>query len=74
MTLTDGRVLAQNVRRPMGRGADDPLPVELLEAKFLDCASRVLPEAKAQRLLTLLRGLEEVDDLSLDVGDRLAAG
>ena len=52
----------------------NPLPAELLEAKFLDCASRVLPEAKAQRLLTLLRGLEEVDDLSLDVGDRLAAG
>ncbi len=74
VTLTDGRVLAQRVRQAIGRGVANPLPAELLEAKFLDCASRVLPEAKAQRLLTLLRGLEEVDDLSLDVGDRLAAG
>jgi 2-methylcitrate dehydratase PrpD len=60
VTLTDGRVLAQKVRQAMGRSSDDPLPPALLEAKFLDCASRALPAARARELLGMLRGLESV--------------
>jgi 2-methylcitrate dehydratase PrpD len=63
VTLTDGSVLAQKVRQAVGRGSADPLPVALLEAKFLDCASRVLPAGSARGLLTMLRGLEGVANL-----------
>jgi 2-methylcitrate dehydratase PrpD len=58
VTLTDGRVLTRRVGSAIGRGSSDPLPVELLEAKFLDCASRVLPAGAARGLLTMLHGLE----------------
>ena len=64
VTLTDGRVLTQRVGSAIGRGSDDPLPVELLEAKFLDCASRVLPAAVARRLLPMLRALERLPQIS----------
>ena len=33
-TLTDERVLNAKVARPLGRGPENPLPVELLEAKL----------------------------------------
>ena len=56
VTLTDGRVLAAKVTRPLGRGPENPLPMELLEAKFLNCATRALPMGTAERLLATLRG------------------
>jgi hypothetical protein len=61
--LTDGRVLTAKVDRPLGRGPEHPLPVELLEAKFLNCASRALPMDAAERLLSMLRGLDGVADM-----------
>ena len=64
VTLTDGRVLSQRVGSAIGRGTNNPLPVELLEAKFVDCASRVLPAGAARGLLTMLRGLESVRRMS----------
>jgi 2-methylcitrate dehydratase PrpD len=63
VTLTDGRVLSAHVARPLGRGPTHPLPAPLLEAKFLDCATRALPPAAAQRLLTMLRALHEMADM-----------
>jgi hypothetical protein len=56
-------VLTQKVRQAMGRGSDDPLPAALLEAKFLDCASRVLSAGAARELLATLRRLEDVATL-----------
>jgi 2-methylcitrate dehydratase PrpD len=61
--LTDGRVLTAKVARPLGRGPENPLPVELLEAKFLNCAARALPMDAAERLLVLLRGLDSASDI-----------
>src|SRR6202035_5867638 len=61
--LTDGRVLTAKVERPLGRGPENPLPVELLEAKFLNCAARALPMDAAERLLATLRGLNAVADV-----------
>jgi len=61
--LTDGRVLLAKVARPLGRGPEDPLPADLLEAKFLNCATRALPMEAAERLLTMLRGLDGVADM-----------
>jgi 2-methylcitrate dehydratase PrpD len=46
VTLTDGRVFESAVDAPLGRSADDPISKEALNAKFRDCAGRVLiPQA-----------------------------
>jgi hypothetical protein len=37
--------------------------MELLEAKFLNCATRVLPMEAAERLLATLRGVDAVADM-----------
>lgn len=58
VALTDGRVLSQSVKRPLGRGPEVPLPPELLEVKFLNCAQRTLPSDTARTLLATLRALE----------------
>ena len=63
VTLTDGRVLSQSVKRPLGRGPTHPLPQELLEAKFMNCAMRAIPEDAATRALVLLRGLEGANSI-----------
>ena len=63
VTLTDGRVLAKRVGQAIGRGVENPLPADLLEEKFLDCASRALPAGAGSGLLALLRGLEGVADI-----------
>jgi 2-methylcitrate dehydratase PrpD len=58
VTLTDGRVLAKFVARPLGRGPSIPLPPELLRGKFMDCAGRALSAEAANRLHTMLDALE----------------
>ena len=63
VTLTDGQVLAAKVARPLGRGPEHPLPMELLEAKFLNCATRALPMHTAERLLATLRSVDAVADM-----------
>lgn len=63
ITLTDGRVVTQTVARPLGRGPENPLPLELLEAKFLSCARRVLPHDSAADLLAMLHVLDEIAGL-----------
>ena len=61
VTLKDGRVLTKKVRQARGRGSADPLPADVLEAKFLDCSSRALPETTGRLLLEMLHGLEGLD-------------
>jgi len=63
VTLSDGRVLSAQVARPLGRGPTHPLPAPLAEAKYLDCATRALPLPAAERLLAMLRTLDEVPDM-----------
>jgi 2-methylcitrate dehydratase PrpD len=63
VTLTDGRVLTAKVARPLGRGPENPLPTELLEAKFLDCAMRALSMEQADSLLANLRELDALSDM-----------
>ena len=62
-TLKDGRVLTAKVARPLGRGPEHPLPTELLEAKFLNCATRAMSKQASETLLATLRSLDEVDDV-----------
>jgi hypothetical protein len=39
------------------------LPAELLEAKFLDCATRALPMDAAERLVAMLRAVDAASDM-----------
>jgi 2-methylcitrate dehydratase PrpD len=63
VTLKDGRVVAAKVARPLGRGPENPLPAELLEAKFLNCAGRALGVDRADQLLEVLRRVDTVVDM-----------
>ena len=63
VTLTDGRVLTRHVPRPLGRGPEVPLPSDLLEMKFLNCAQRTLPAGSSHALLATLRGIEGINNI-----------
>lgn len=63
ITLKDGRMVSRRVNQPIGRDSDRPLPQDLLEAKFLNCATRALSPAAAHDLLALLRQIDHISDL-----------
>jgi 2-methylcitrate dehydratase PrpD len=60
--LRDGRVLAQEARGARGY-PDLPASAAELDAKFMACARRALPEAAAEKALGLLRKIEEIGDV-----------
>jgi 2-methylcitrate dehydratase PrpD len=58
VTLQTGATLTQKVHRPLGRGPENPLPNDLLEAKFANCAARTMSANEVPVLLQQLRALE----------------
>ena len=58
LILKNGQTLTQKVHRPLGRGPENPLPAELLEAKFANCAARAMSPNQVPALLAQLRTLE----------------
>ncbi|WP_323718432.1 MmgE/PrpD family protein [Paracoccus aminovorans] len=58
VTLRDGTLLRQSVAAPLGRGPETPLPQEMLEAKFADCARRTLTDDGAATVFALLMRLD----------------
>ena len=48
----------------LGRGPENPLPTELLEAKFANCAARTMSANPVPALLQQRRSLETVDSLA----------
>ena len=74
VSLKDGRVLETKVDQPLGRTVREPISKEALDAKFLDCAGRVLePAAAAEacRSIWSIEKLATVRDLTakLEVAD-----
>ncbi len=63
ITLKDGRVLERRVSQAKGQ-PKNPLTDAQLEAKFRDCAARVLPAARIDPLVTMLKALDTVPDVS----------
>ena len=59
---TDGRTLSCSTDRPVGRGPEKPLPLPALEAKFKDCAGRVMEAGSVARVLELIWRLDEMDE------------
>ncbi len=54
LTLSDGRTLFAKVDRPLGRTSEIPIPYERLQAKFENCAGRVLSLDAVARALQLI--------------------
>jgi hypothetical protein len=69
--LVDGTVLSAKVDRPLGRGPEAPLPPGRLEAKFADCAGRVLAPDRVERLHDLLGRIDELRRVT-DATDAMA--
>ena len=69
----DGRRLSRSVDRPLGRTSANPLPRELLEAKFLDCAGRAVRANTARDALHLCWAVEQLPRIDA-ITDLLAAG
>ena len=72
VTLRSGQKHTLRQERPTGRSPEDPTPPERVRVKFESCASRVLDEGKAGRLLTALESLENVTSVRELVTDTLA--
>ena len=62
IALKDGRVLKRRVSQAKGQ-PKNPLTDAQLEAKFRDCAARVLPAARIDSLVAMLGALEGVPDV-----------
>lgn len=63
ITLTDGRTLQQRVSHAKGQ-PKNPLTDAELDAKFRDCAARVLPAERVASVLDAIRTLQTVPDVS----------
>ncbi len=61
--MADGEIFAERVDRPKG-SVDVPLSDEEIGEKFLDCSTGVLPGKRAHAALSMLAGLENLEDLS----------
>ncbi|WLS06003.1 MmgE/PrpD family protein [Shinella oryzae] len=60
VTLEDGTVLRQTVAAPLGRGPEAPLPQDMLEAKFIDCARRSLSDDGTAEIFGQLMRLDDL--------------
>jgi len=60
VTLEDGTVLRQTVAAPLGRGPEAPLPQDMLEVKFIDCARRSLSDDGAAEIFGQLMRLDDL--------------
>jgi hypothetical protein len=61
--LRDGRVLTRVAEGARGYPAR-PAPEAQLRSKFIDCATRALPEAAADSAWNVLGHIEDMDDVS----------
>lgn len=79
LQLADGRSLSVKVDRPLGRTTENPIPAEMIAAKFDDCAGRVLDgetTMTVRRMIESLETLGSVRDLTTQLartGGRSAA-
>ncbi|MCL1828541.1 MAG: MmgE/PrpD family protein [Oscillospiraceae bacterium] len=61
--LKDGRALTRECFAHLGMPSR-PMPEEMLEKKFRDCAGMKLPAAKVEKCLELLKNLEKLDNIN----------
>ena len=64
ITCKDGRQLHHRVEKAKGRGTQLALSAAELERKFGDCVKRELSHETAQRCLSMIRELENLEDIN----------
>ncbi len=64
VTTNDGRSFAKHVEQALGRGTRDPLPADLLRAKFESCAGRILPVAQVAQLFEATMAFDDLVDFA----------
>ena len=62
VTLRDGTVLAKEASTSRGT-PERPMSAAELAGKFADCAQGLMPEDRQERVIEMVYGLEEVDDI-----------
>jgi 2-methylcitrate dehydratase PrpD len=78
VTLTDGQKFFAKVDRPLGRTSENPIPLERLQAKFENCARRVLSAEQAAAVACAVESFDTVTSVReftklLDPGSALVA-
>lgn len=68
VTLASGERQAASVTAPLGRGPEAPLRPGMLQAKFVDCASRSLTKEGCQKVFGQLMDLENLPLMSALTG------
>ena len=63
VTLVDGRSFSAKVERALGRTAQNPIPLEQLQAKFEDCAMRVLTPVAVRAAARMIDAFEDLDSV-----------
>ena len=63
ITLNSGANFASRVARPLGRTAANPIPPDLLKAKFADCAGSVLSLQQVSAVASALDQFESVSSV-----------
>jgi hypothetical protein len=64
VVLKNGRVLEARVDGPLGRTSNDPIPTEALDAKFRDCAGRMLSSQQAESVLKQIWAVDSLADVN----------
>jgi 2-methylcitrate dehydratase PrpD len=64
VTLKGGATLSARVDQPFGRTSDNPLPPQLLQQKFENCASRVLPRDAVAAVYAAIQDFENLPDVN----------
>lgn len=68
VTLKDGRVLSEKLERALGRTAQNPIPLDQLQGKFENCASRVLNPEAIRRAIEAIEHFENVESVRAFTG------
>lgn len=63
ITLKSGATLSARVDQPFGRTSDNPLPPQLLQEKFENCAARVLPRDAVAAAHAAIQDFENLPDV-----------
>jgi hypothetical protein len=64
ITLDNNEQISERIDHGGGRGPDNPMTDTERRNKFVDCASRTLPNAQVSRLFDTLEQLERIQSIS----------
>jgi 2-methylcitrate dehydratase PrpD len=64
IAMHDGTELHASAVTPLGRGPENPMTIDELKVKFMDCAVRTLPEPAAEKLFDAILKLDRLESVA----------